>query len=82
MVKYEERQLLDSRIIMIGSNKKDCGGVRPAIRKLSKESGIPIRTIERWVWPDKISAKNGAIQKCQAGETCALFDIHRRNIPF
>ena len=33
-------------------------GVTKAIRELSKESGIPIKTIERWYWPAKNNLKN------------------------
>ena len=41
----------------IEHKKKELGSARKAIKELSKESGIPIRTIERWYWPD--NAKNG-----------------------
>jgi hypothetical protein len=40
-------------------NKKKGGiGATKAIRELSKESGIPIKTIERWYWPAKNNLKN------------------------
>jgi hypothetical protein len=37
--------------------KKEKGGVRPAIRELSKESGIPQGTLKRWYYPE--CPKNG-----------------------
>jgi len=40
-------------------NKKEAGAtVTKAIRELSKESNIPIKTIERWYWPAKNNLKN------------------------
>ena len=42
----------------VENKKKDGAKVTEAIRELSKESGIPIKTIERWYWPAKNNLKN------------------------
>jgi len=53
--KFEACKQIDHRI-------DECGGVRPAIKKLSKESGIPQGTLNRWYYNDKCT-KNGAPKK-------------------
>jgi N6-adenosine-specific RNA methylase IME4 len=62
--------------VQIDKRKEDFGGVRPAIRELSKESGIPQGTLKRWYYPDKCP-KNGTpkLEPKPAGETCAISDL-------
>ena len=53
--KFEACKQIDHR-------KDECGGVRPAIKKLSKESGIPQGTLNRWYYNDTCT-KKGAPKK-------------------
>jgi len=56
--------------------KENVGGVRPAIRELSKESGIPQGTLKRWYYPDKKCPKNGTpMKENHIFETCAISDL-------
>ena len=53
--RYSARQTIDKTIADSGLSAKK------AIREVSKESGIPASTLDRWYWPgDKTSTKNGA----------------------
>lgn len=60
-------------------HKKKTDGIsaNKAIRILSKESGIPIKTLERWVWPSKNTLKNEGKKNEPKPvlETCALSDL-------
>jgi hypothetical protein len=51
----------------IKHRKNECGGVRPAIKKLSEESGIPQGTLKRWYYPDKCP-KNGTQESSPSDE--------------
>ena len=46
--------------------KTEYGGIKPAIRHLSVESGIPIRTIQSWYWP----SKNSGAETCADADNC------------
>jgi hypothetical protein len=59
--KFEACKQIDHR-------QDECGGVRPAIKKLSEESGIPQGTLNRWYYNDKCT-KNGAPKKPLSEET-------------
>jgi hypothetical protein len=62
----------------IEKRKKAYGGVRPAIRELSKESGIPIGTLKRLFYPQECP-KNGTpkpIQNNITKETCTISEMH------
>lgn len=66
----------------IDSRRQQCGGAKPAMRELSKESGIPIETLKRWYWKEKNGVKNDpatdtAPEADSQGsmETCATDDL-------
>jgi N6-adenosine-specific RNA methylase IME4 len=62
----------------IDHRKESLGGVRPAIRQLSKESGIPQGTLKRWYYPENKCPKNGTHDSENSGvplETCAVSDL-------
>jgi len=46
----------------IDRRKKEAGGVRPAIRAVSKEYEIPVGTLKRWYYPEG-SPNNGTLNK-------------------
>jgi len=60
----------------IDKRKPHLSGAKPAIREVSNESGIPIRTLERWYWPDR-SAKTGVPYETVdiQLETCTIADL-------
>jgi hypothetical protein len=79
-------------VAQIDKRKEIHGGVRPAIRELSKESGIPYDTLQKWYHPRKNEsvAENGYTPKAkntkQTSTTCDLhtltFDSGRKKILF
>ena len=48
-------------VAQIDKRKDNLGGIQPAIKDLSKESGIPCGTLKRWYYPetDYKSTRNG-----------------------
>jgi N6-adenosine-specific RNA methylase IME4 len=58
--------------------KKTYGGIRPAIRELSKEMGIPQGTLKRWYYPEKCP-KNGtaSVMLNFSFETCAESELEK-----
>lgn len=61
----------------IKHKKEKLGGVRPAIRKVSEESGIPQNTLKRWYYPKtdyKKCTRNGTDDNLHY-ETCAISDL-------
>ena len=54
-------------VAQIDKRKGIYGGVRPAIRELSNESGIPYHTLQKWYHPRKDAgvAENGYTPKAE-----------------
>jgi len=63
----------------IDHKKGECGGVRPAIRILSKESGIPQGTLKDWYYPQKCPKNQTHSQKTSKQNliTCAVSDLQK-----
>lgn len=62
----------------IDHKKSMCGGVRPAIRELSKESGIPQGTLKDWYYPSKCpKIRTPETVNTIKLETCATSDLSK-----
>ena len=69
---------MDEAKAHIDHRKKEAGGVKQAIRQISKEVGIPAKTLQRWYWPSK-SLKNEAPKRPkpkEKHETCTISDLN------
>jgi len=62
----------------IDHKKEVCGGVRPAIRVISKESGIPQGTLREWYYPRKCREIPTPTKLTKPDlQTCAMSDLGR-----
>jgi len=57
--------------------EKERVSLKKANRLCSKEAGLPMRTTEKWIWPNKKNVPISGVEKPNNFETCAISDLQR-----